>query len=93
MEMTDKIEDVEELEDFFGTDSIELFILGMTRNLEYIEICRTHKFWELKPSQDYDYLKDVTSKHSAKFPIYKKGERPNTKFLDAWKFIETLECK
>jgi len=83
MEITDKIEDIEELEDFFATDSIELLIRGLTKNLQYIEICRKHKLWELKPSGEDDLLKDVVSRHSTKFPIYKKGERPASKFLDA----------
>jgi hypothetical protein len=52
MEMTDKIEDIEELEDFFGTDSIELMITGLARNLEYVELIRKHKLWELKPTAD-----------------------------------------
>ena len=83
MEMTDKITDVEELEDFFGTDSIEQFIVGLTRNLEFIHICRKHKLWELKPSGDFEELQKITSPQSVKYPIYKKGERPNSKFLDA----------
>jgi NADH dehydrogenase (ubiquinone) 1 alpha subcomplex subunit 5 len=33
MEITDKIEDVQELEDHFGVDSIELFIQNLARQL------------------------------------------------------------
>lgn len=47
--MTDKIEDTEELENFFGTDSIELVINGLVKQLDYIDIMRKHKFWEMKP--------------------------------------------
>lgn len=84
MEMTDKIEDIEELQDFFGTDSIELMITGLARNLEYIELIRKHKLWELKPTtNEYDLLGETVTKHSVKFPIYKKGERPTSKLIDA----------
>lgn len=36
MEMTDKIDDIEQLEEFFGTDSIELMINGLSKHLDYI---------------------------------------------------------
>ena len=71
--MTDKIEDVEQLEDFFGTDSIELMINGLTKHLDYIEIMRKNKFWEMKPAGNYDMINETVSQHSVKFPIYKKG--------------------
>lgn len=82
MEMTDKIEDIEQLEEFFGTDSIELMINGLTKHLDYIEIMRKHKFWEIKSSGTHDVLNENVRQHSVKFPIYKKGERPVAKLLD-----------
>lgn len=82
MEMTDKIEDIEELENFFGTDSIELMIRGLVQHLEYIEMMRKHKFWEMKTTSEFDMMKDAVSKQSAKFPIYKKGERPVAKLIE-----------
>jgi hypothetical protein len=47
--MTDKVEDIEELEDLFGTDSIELLIIGLSRFLEYVHLLRKHKLWDIKP--------------------------------------------
>ncbi len=38
----------------------------------------------MKPSADFEHLQKITSPQSVKYPIYKKGERPNSKFLDAW---------
>lgn len=82
MEMTDKIEDIEQLEEFFGTDSIELMINGLTKHLDYIEIMRKHRFWEMKAEGNYDVINEKVSQHSVKFPIYKKGERPVSKLIE-----------
>ncbi len=59
-------------------------ITGLARHLEYIELVRKHKLWELKASGDFDMMHEFVSKQSDKFPIYKKGERPASKLIDAW---------
>ena len=45
------------------------------------------KSWENKPEPIDDKMKYIKNNHSVKFPIYKKGERPNIKFLDLWIYI------
>lgn len=76
------------MEEFFGTDSIELMINGLTKHLDYIEIMRKHRFWEIKSSSGtHDVINENVRQHSVKFPIYKKGERPVAKLLD-WKMYD-----
>lgn len=57
-------------------------INGMAKHLEYIEVMRKNRFWEMKPSGSHDIINETVKKHSVKFPIYKKGERPVTKLID-----------
>lgn len=57
-------------------------IHGLTRHLEFIEIMRKHKFWEMKPDGKFDVINETVRKHSVKFPIYKKGERPVSKLIE-----------
>lgn len=54
----------------------------MVKHLEYIEVMRKNRFWEMKPSGSHDIINETVKKHSVKFPIYKKGERPVTKLID-----------
>lgn len=49
MEITDKFENVQDIEDHFGTDSIELLIHGLSVNLELISILRKNRLWDIKP--------------------------------------------
>lgn len=85
MELADKIEDIEELENAIGTDSIELTIVALARHLEYIPRMRQLKLWEENLDEDEsitETLETARPKESLKYPIYRKGDRIPDKFLD-----------
>ena len=54
MKVVDETPDVEQLEDFVGTETIELFIDDLTNQLKVINIMRHSKIWELEDDESYD---------------------------------------
>ncbi len=46
MKIVDETTDIEELEDFFGVETIELFIDNLVGQLEIINVMRHSKIWE-----------------------------------------------
>lgn len=46
MKIVDETTDVEELEDFFGVETIELFLDNLAGHLETIGLMRHYKVWE-----------------------------------------------
>lgn len=50
MKVVDETADVVELEDFFGVETIELFIDNLVGQLEVINMMRFNKIWEYEKS-------------------------------------------
>lgn len=48
MKVTDATEDIEELEDIFGVEVIELFINTLALQVETFEASRVAKIWEIE---------------------------------------------
>ena len=84
MQVVDQTTDVEELEDFLGVETIELFIDKLVGQLEVINIMRHSKIWELQSDDSFDpsYMEDIAKPAEQKNPLYKKPERPKTTFVE-----------
>lgn len=83
MKVVDETTDVEELQDFFGVETIELFIDNLAGHLETIGVMRHYKVWE-KQSDDSvqaDYMDDIVPPQAEKNPTYKKSERSKSSFV------------
>lgn len=61
MKVVDETQDVEQLEDYFGVETIELFIDNLTQQLEVINIMRHSKIWEVEAddSVDLEYMDEI----------------------------------
>ena len=83
MKVVDETPDVEELEDFLGVETIELFIDNLVGQLEVINIMRHSKIWEYENDDSYDpdYMDEVVMPPPGKNPAYKKPQRPKTPFV------------
>ena len=84
MKVVDETQDVEELEEFFGVETIELFIDTLVGQLEVINIMRHSKIWEKENNENFDpeYMSNVMPEEEVKNPAYKKPERPKTSFVE-----------
>jgi NADH dehydrogenase (ubiquinone) 1 alpha subcomplex subunit 5 len=84
MKLVDETNDVEELEDYFGVEVIELFIDNLVGQLEIINLVRHSKVWELENSTeiDEDIISRLTPEKQLKNPAYKKPERPRASFVE-----------
>lgn len=54
MKLVDENNDIEVLEEYFGVETIELFIDNLVKQLEVINIMRHSKIWELESSTALD---------------------------------------
>lgn len=83
MKVVDETPDVEELEEFLGVETIELFIDNLVGQLQVINIMRHSKIWELENDDSYDpdYMDEVVTPPPEKNPAYKKPQRPKTSFV------------
>ena len=61
MKVVDQTPDIEELEDLFGVETIELWIDNLVGQLEVINVMRHTKIWEMERDDSYDpsYMEDV----------------------------------
>jgi hypothetical protein len=75
---------VEELEDYFGVETIELFIDNLTIQLEVINVMRHSKIWEVEAddSLDLEYMDEIAIPKDQKNPAYKKADRPRAAFVE-----------
>lgn len=74
---------MEELEDQFGVETIELFIDNLVGQLEVINIMRHSKIWEIESSTDIDeeLINTLTPEKHVSKPAYKKQERSKASFV------------
>lgn len=84
MEIVDKEEDVQKIEEFFGRVPVELFTRNLADTLQVIEVWRKIKPWneteEEKEEHEKYFIEKVTHEQE-KYPQYKKGERQKTSLL------------
>lgn len=57
MKITDENEDIKRLEEEFGMDSIELFILSLSKELTFVDYMLDYKPWEIEDDTPDDLLK------------------------------------
>ena len=84
MKIVDETTDIEELEDLFGVEVIEMFIDNLVGQLEVINIMRHSKIWEYEKDENYDpnYMFDINPQDEPKNPKYKKPERSKPSFVE-----------
>lgn len=84
MKVVDETTDIEELEDCFGVETIELFIDNLVGQIETIQGARKFKIWEIQDNEDYDehMMAGVKPPEDPKYPAYKKPERPKASFVE-----------
>ena len=84
MKVVDETTEIEELEDFLGVETVEMFIDNLVGQLEIINIMRHSKIWELENDDSYDalYMTGTVDPVADKNPAYKKPERPKTTFVE-----------
>ena len=83
MKVVDETSDIEELENFLGVETVELFIDNLVGQLEIINIMRHSKIWEIENDESYDpdYMANIAEPKEEKNPAYKKPMRPKTSFV------------
>ena len=66
-----------------GCDTIELFLIGLREQLDYIKILRVLKPWEMKPDKEdeEDYINEFKKYEDEKFHAYKRGKRPDQRMI------------
>lgn len=84
MKIVDETTDIEELEDFFGVETIELFIDNLVGQLDIINVMRHSKIWEQESSTEIDQhlVDNLTPKPHVSKPAYKKSERSKASFVE-----------
>ena len=84
MKIVDETTDIEELEDFFGVETIELFIDNLVGQLDIINVMRHSKIWEQESSTEVDehLVNNLTPKQHISKPAYKKPERTKASFIE-----------
>lgn len=83
MKLVDENSDIEVLEEYFGVETIELFIDNLVKQLEVINIMRHSKIWELESSTalDEELVEDLTPHQHVRKPAYRKSERSKVDFV------------
>lgn len=84
MKIVDETTDVEELEEFLGAETIELFIDTLVGQLNTINLVRAAKIWEREKDDSYDpdYMTGIAPQAHESNPAYKKPERPKASFVE-----------
>lgn len=54
MKVVDQTFDIEELEDFLGVETVELFIDNLVGQLQVINLMRHNKIWEMENDDSLD---------------------------------------
>ncbi len=83
MNLVDKNDDIQRLEEIFAVEVIEHFIESLAGQLEMIDLMKHLKPWEKTEdySVDTKYLDDVFTPEQ-KFPKYQRSERVKKEFVD-----------
>ena len=84
MKVVDETTDIEVIEDFFGVETIEIFIDNLVGQLEIINIMRESKIWEFENDTSFDefLVEELTPPEQTKNPAYKKPERSRVNFIN-----------
>jgi NADH dehydrogenase (ubiquinone) 1 alpha subcomplex subunit 5 len=84
MKIVDETTDIEELEDHFGVETIELFIDNLVGQLEIINIMRHSKIWEMEDRTDIDedLIDSLTPQRHVPRPAYRKPEKSKVNFVE-----------
>eukprot|EP01017_Pseudomicrothorax_dubius_P023029 TRINITY_DN2474_c0_g2_i2.p1 TRINITY_DN2474_c0_g2~~TRINITY_DN2474_c0_g2_i2.p1 ORF type:complete len:214 (+),score=50.52 TRINITY_DN2474_c0_g2_i2:130-771(+) len=81
MNLTDKTEDIRELEAALGHDSVEMFIQALHSDYELVDLMKDVKPWEPRPDNDGVYKFSKVRREYEKYGKQMKPRREPSKFI------------